>query len=350
MNPVTTPPAIPARQTHGIDRQEAAQSQQEVTVNQIPKAGTVFVEGKHIAKRAVSEWPNYGDPKEWDAEFEKTVVEAVDLIQAGNLGPVDLISHFEKKRHEIAVKRKNKQSMQFGLRRDDLSEKAKKCTDGAQLCLTPLAFDTSYGYALERALMIPYDAEHYIEAQSDVGKIFSEYYPCPEVLKYGLVQGKKEGENIPLTQYIFAPQIRNHKAGVVFGPYHRAYISTSDGPKSAIWLHPSWEIIPECLKYINEMVKKCINGDLSFIPKIHWWYVHLAPTWRGSGGIAEMLTNTLCRIHGVDLPPWKERVAPSVEILLEPDEEKFSLNYHQLFEKNQEELKELFKAQDKMSL
>lgn len=315
------------------------------TTKQISKPETTAIEGKHIAKRGVSEWLDYGDSKIWDAEFEKAVLEAVTLVQNRTLKSVDLIGYFEKKRNEIAVKRQNKKSFKFGLRRDDPSQFSK--VNYARTYYTPLCLTSPYGYALGRACMIPYDGEHYVEKQSSAGQFWSDrFYPFPSALKYGLVQGKIEDQNIPLTQYVFAPRIKKYEAEVCFGNYDKDYISSSDGLKSAIWLHPEREIIPQCMEYIHEMLKKALSGDLTVIPKIHWWYVHLAPTWRGAGGIAEMLTNTLCRVHGVDLPPWKEGVAPSVEVLLEPDEERFCSNYHQLFENNQLELKGLFKASD----
>ena len=89
--------------------------------------------------------------------------------------------------------------------------------------------------------------------------------------------------------------------------------------ESCFWLHPDRNLIPDVIEHIDSLISKALDGDLSVIPSIHWWYVHLSPTCRGSGGIAEMITNTLCRYHNLDLPPWRDAVAPSVETLLEPN-------------------------------
>ncbi|MCY4330416.1 MAG: hypothetical protein OXC48_10130 [Endozoicomonadaceae bacterium] len=329
------------------DQKEKTQSKQQVTIKKImPEPENAAIEGKHIAKRKAFKWPFYGDPTVWDNEFERAVLEALSLINDGILESTALIGHFEKKRHEIAVKRKNKDSVQFGLRRDDPLHFSK--FNNARSYYTSLYLTGAYGYALERALTMPYDADHYINKRGPAGKYWAEhFYPFSSVLRYGLVQGKIKEQKIPLTQNVFAFWIKDKDAERFFGDDEEEdYALTANGPVSGIWLHPDRDIIPVCIAHINEMIEKCLHGDLTFIPRIHWWYVHLAPTWRGSGGIAEMLTNTLCRLHGVDLPPWKDGVAPSVEVLLEPNEEKFCLNYHQLFENNQQELKTLFTAQD----
>ena len=156
------------------------------------------------------------------------------------------------------------------------------------------------------------------------------------------MQGFIDGKPIPLTQYIFCPRTYDHRryeSESWFGMGDNNYIG--DNKESGIWLHTGREQIPIVLEHIEELIDKAIAGDLSVIPRIHWWYVHLAPTWRGSGGIAEMITNTLCRLNGVCLPEWKQGVAPSIEVLLEPNEEKFCRNYHKLFE-YEKSLKDIF--------
>uniref|UniRef100_UPI00214922CE hypothetical protein n=1 Tax=Endozoicomonas sp. YOMI1 TaxID=2828739 RepID=UPI00214922CE len=83
-------------------------------------------------------------------------------------------------------------------------------------------------------------------------------------------------------------------------------------------------------------------GDLSVIPRIHWWYVHLAPTVRGPGGTVEMIIHALCAANGYYLPGWAKGIAPSIEVLVEPNEDAFCQNYHQLFEAHQGALQMLF--------
>ena len=100
---------------------------------------------------------------------------------------------------------------------------------------------------------------------------------------------------------------------------------------SALWLHTDKSQHDKVMSHIYKLIDRVIEGDMTVIPKIHWWYVHLAPTCRGSGSIAEMTVNTLCRLHGIDLPPWKKDIAPALEVLLEPNEDRFCRNYYKLF-------------------
>ena len=332
------------------DKQEAI-TRQETSVRLISTGegasanASTSVIGKHIAQRDVSKWVHYGDPEDWDREFEQSVLGAVKKLNQGDLKSSNIINHFERERHSIASRRGNKKSEFFGLRRDS-PEVNPKASFFTSMKHTSMA----YGYALERALKIPYDEKYFIEETSGSGKRWLiKFYTTGGGggFRFGLVQGFIDDKPIPLTQYIFCPRTDEHKcrqSEYWFGRDDNDYIG--DSKESGIWLHTGKEQIPDILIHIKSLIDKAISGDLSVTPKIHWWYVHLAPTCRGSGGIAEMITNTLCRYHGTDLPPWKEGVAPSVEILLEPNEEKFCANYHELFASNQEQLQKIFKKPD----
>ena len=103
-------------------------------------------------------------------------------------------------------------------------------------------------------------------------------------------------------------------------------------PSTNCWVHPSEDTIPVVLPHIEALISKAIKGDLSVIPNLHWWYIHLAPVLRGPGGTIELVINALCQLNGVKLPEWKEGVAPSIEILRSDDENEFCKNYHLLFE------------------
>ena len=172
----------------------------------------------------------------------------------------------------------------------------------------------SYGYALERAIKIPYDKKHFTESKSIDCQSWQQIYLQAfqgYKLRYGLVQGYIAGQPVPLTQYVFCPRVyenRKYECEKWFGRHEDDYIGTNR--ESAIWLHTSREQIPIGIKHIEELIQKAIDGDLTVIPRIHWWFVHLAPTLRGSGGIAEMIIKTLCRLHNEDLPPWNEGIAP----------------------------------------
>ena len=336
-------PVVSSKNQHAINQSinDESQSSQTEVARQIPEEAIADVRGKHIAQRVVSQWLNYGDPKEWDFEFEKEVLGAVNLIKDNILKAKHIIFHFETARFRIAFVRKNQDAALFGLRRDNLNAELKT------VCSTVMNRQHgAYGYALERAVNIPYDEKYFVESQSDNGKLWSEqcFYSkgAKSFLRYGLVNGYIDDKPIPLTQYIFCRR-GDYKCKVseeFFGNSDKDYIG--DNNESGIWLHPDIKQIPIVYKHIESLIDKAISGDLSVIPNIHWWYVHLAPTCRGSGGIAEMITNSLCRLHDLDLPPWQDGVAPSIETLLEPDEEKYCAHYHELFADNQEQLKMRF--------
>ena len=326
-----------------------SQSNEEASAKQISgtKWASAGVKGKHIAQRSVSQWINYGNPEDWDREFEMAVLQAVESINEGKLGSKYLIEHFQTVRFQIASKRKNVFAEKFCARRDYYPKNIKDLHYTDIYRTHPV-----YGYALERAVKLPYDDKHFLKLQTDLGKDWAHIayndQDAKDFLRYGLVQGYINDEPIPLTQYVFC-QKQEHtcfKSEAFFGVCDEDYIG--ENKESALWLHTDREQIPSVLKHIERLIDKALNGDLSVIPSIHWWYVHLAPTSRGSGGTVEMITNTLCRLHGVDLPPWKEGVAPSIEVLLEPSEEKFCANYYKLFSSNQDELKIRFQKTDRV--
>ena len=333
MNPVIAPSSILDKRAHA-DLQEEAQSKQEVTTNKIPKPKRTAIEGKHIAKRPVGKWPDYGDPNIWDEQFEYTVEQIVDDLKNNKIDGNGIVNLCERSRNRIATLRNNPKSEMFGVRRD------------GKLYTPLLKNNFAYGYALERAVNLKYNHECYVEKQSKIGEewvqeYFARFCKAP---RYGLVQGRIGDETIPLTQFIFCHHIPVAYSELLFG-HERDYIVGIKGyPESAIWLHSDSSLISKVMPHIHQMIDKAINGDLTQIPRIHWWYVQLAPTWRGPGGIAEMITNSICRYHDIDLPGWGEGIASSVEILLEPDEENFCKKYHTLFEVDQDKLREIFQG------
>ena len=310
---------------------------------QMSESGTSGIQGKHIAKRKSSQWPEYGDPRDWDTNFEKVVILTVQYIRDGSLPSSSLMTHFEALRKHIASLRKNEKANLFGLQRDVYTVRLGRDGNTSSLIWTKIfGGSESYGYALNRAVKIPYDEKHFVEELSDNGKDWltnRAFGTFRAPLRYGLVQGRIDGQPIPLTQYVFCPREmhRYSESETWFGGTDDNYVG--DNKESGLMVHTSEKQIPIVKQHIQKLIDKAIDGDLSVIPSIHWWYVHLAPTYRGPGGIAEMLTNTLCRLHGIDLPPWNDGVAPSIEILLEPNEEKFCSYYHELFAQDQDILK-----------
>ena len=298
---------------------------------------------KHLAQRPVKEWVVYGrlGPGVWSQLFEQSVLEAKTHVIKEGWTAKELIPFFETKRGEVAQVRETEDAQDFGVRRDRPEDDDKNYLTYTQL------HSSLYCFGMEKAVSLPYDGKNYLnEDSSDLAQLFRQRFRGHlDLLRYGLVQGHIGDEDIPLTQYVFCPRVDKHRrceSEDWFGRKDEFYVGEKN--ESAIWLHTDKKLISRVMKHIESLVEKGLKGDLTVIPRIHWWYVHLAPTHRGSGGIAEMLTNTICRIHGIDLPAWKEGVAPSVEVLLEPDEERFCQNYHQLFSQNQAFLQTVFQG------
>ncbi len=281
-----------------------------------PASAPLCKKSQHTAQRG--EWLDYGNENDWNLEFEKSVNDAVTRIRHDELTPKSLISHLAGERHRIALKRENPDSQKFGARRDECPQLFLN-----EICYTPLRAERNcYGYALQKAIEIECDGNNYADSMGENGAIWYQYLcdvrqgkisgfennrKCEFTFRYGLVQGFINQKPIPLTQYVFCPRIQNNKIAECeefFDVFDESYIGESE--ESAIWLHTSVKQIEPVLSHIETLVGRALKGDLTVTPRIHWWYVHLAPTWRGSGGIAEMLVHTLCKLHGHILPPWKE--------------------------------------------
>lgn len=244
-----------------------------------------------------------------------------------NKQEINLIDFFQTVRQKIEEKRINPDAKKFGLSRNDPSCKYNNCYTSFH------GASKSYGHALVRALNLEYN-EHFTEEQSAVGDWWLERFAGRSKreikhVRYALVKGEINGERVPLTQYVFCPKVKKMEFEMLFGNSGDSYKGANN--ESGIWLHTDFREIPKVTEHINKLILAAIKGDLEAIPRIHWWIVHLAHTLRGPGGIAEMVTNTLFRLHGIDLPSWKTGIVPSVEVLLEPNEKKFCANYKNLF-------------------
>ncbi len=333
MNPINTASTL-KEPTHTESDDLSSQSEASCTVeSKIPRSEHSHPQGKHIAQRPAKEWNcDYGCPDVWDLEFEQAVVNGTKKVTSEKISSKELVQYCSNARATIAKKRNNKQALFFGKKRSEPSFTCMK--------------KNKYSYALDRAVNIKYDDcfskdcnNHTLEW---MGITFS---PFKKKFRYGLVLGVIKGEKIPLTQYVFSPLLNSQAVQIFFGSEQSDYISgLSDRKESGVWLHSDPKKTDQVMDYVYQLINVALQGDLTVIPKLHWWYVHLAPDHRGSGGIAEMITSILCRLHGVDLPPWKEGVAPSVEVLLEPSEEEFCKKYHELFASNNYELKKLFQG------
>ena len=214
-----------------------------------------------------------------------------------------------------------------------------------QLDVVTFLSSPAYRYAISRAVKTEPNDQDYIE-------IFDK-----NDLKVREIRGVIDGKAVALTRLELwrCPLKENHRFRVTHMNWYKPacteytnehFAKIGDTFYCPVWVSPDGEeTIPTVMPYIYKLIEKAIAGDLSQIPKIHWWYVQLAPVVRGPGGIAEMITNAICRLHRIDLPSWKEGIAPSVEVLLEPNEERFCQNYHRLFSAGQDQLEKIFKPQ-----
>ncbi len=299
---------------------------------EIPQPQDIEYQGKHIAQRSVAKWNSlYGDPKIWDDMFEYAVVNATKKLKSGEMGSRELVTYLSDLRGTIAAVQKNSAANKFGQKR-------------VENTCTLIRKNNIYGYALDRAVNINYDENFSAECIYNIIKWLGKALgPFTKGFRYGVVLGSIKGETISLTQYIYCPFSHFDVLKKVFGYEPDNYVlGIASRPESVVWLHTDPKKINKVMEHIYSLVDKALTGDLTTIPRIHWWYVHLSPDCRGSGGIAEMITNTLCRLHGYDLPAWNQGIAPSVEVLLEPNEEKFCENYHKLFACGHDDLRKIF--------
>ncbi|MBE8167186.1 MAG: hypothetical protein HAW66_02300 [Shewanella sp.] len=273
-----------------------------------------------LAKPPV-EWANYGDTAIYCNLFSKGVQIAFKGLQDKKWSASQLLYFAGFWRFFIANVRKNEAANEFGvIKQDPIHEDAHY--------FTPLA-SKKYSYALkfikEKQVTKTYQSvEAYDErSKKDNTCLKRRCYEtdyCSELTLKRVVVGRIGNKAIPLTEtWIKYDALSKH-------------IITDHNPSTDCWVHPSEDTIPIVLPYIEALILKAIKGDLSVIPKIHWWYIHLAPVIRGPGGTIELVIHALCQLNGVNLPEWKEGVAPSIEVLLSDDENEFCKNYHLLFE------------------
>lgn len=81
-------------------------------------------------------------------------------------------------------------------------------------------------------------------------------------------------------------------------------------------------------KALQETDKEELKKHLG---KIFWWICQAKPWMQGDPSIAETLIRTIWQSKGFESPGWKEGIIPWVELVKEPDVEKFAENFHKLF-------------------
>ena len=279
-------------------------------------------EFKHIVRKDKTQWINYGSESVWENGCEAAINTASKQMQDKRLTARNLVDFLMLVRGTIELVRDNPCALLFGRIRLGYARTSIKATNPA------------YGFGLKRALKLKFDGKYYKNELSLIGADFvSEKGRFNKNISFGLVKYRINGEYVGLSQYLFCTRVRRYEIEEVFGYNDDDYILSASGEKkSGLIYHSDHQVIAYVMEHIYELIDLAIYGDLRQLPKIHWLFVHLAPTPRGSGGIAEMIIKTICKYHGIELPRWKEDISPSMEILLEPNETKFSKNYYKLFE------------------
>ncbi len=286
--------------------------------------------GEHLT-HPPSGWTQlrYGNDAMYNCEFQRGLDIALSGIRELGWHARELILFLETWRHIIAVKAGSFESNKMSERRA-----LKESVNG--FLTTPLAKEGPYGYGLARARKLKYDGVHFKDAPDTTAKISIPQSVKGVISRSGQVWGYTGTHCIPLTQYLFTtkkhmPDLKfrfreSEECKKVFS-LKGCYL----GRESATLVHTQNAQIPSAMAHIEHLVNKALAGDTSVLPHIHWWYVQLAPVFRGPGGVAEMLVKTLACHNGYRLPFWKKGLAPSVEVLLQPDENKFCRDYPNLF-------------------
>ncbi|WP_257265940.1 hypothetical protein [Endozoicomonas sp. ONNA2] len=294
----------------------------------------------HLVKR--DHWVPYGDPDVFNSEFRLFVDRIKDKIIKKDITSEDLIKKAIDTRKNIEITRENGCADEFGFLRNNPETMSKYSIFCAH---TPLG--SNYSFAKQRAVALTHN-KFFINHKTKSGKIFIEYVsekrkPDPVKvgdLHYGVVVGNAGDNKVYLTQIVTSPRIWERRMLHFFGEGCNHYVGKDN--RSALIIHTDPDQLNPGLQHVQGLIDQAMAGDLSVIPRIHWWYVHLAPTVRGPGGTAEMIIHALCAARGYYLPGWAKDIAPSFEVLVEPNEDTFCQNYHQLFEAHQEALQMLF--------
>jgi hypothetical protein len=103
-------------------------------------------------------------------------------------------------------------------------------------------------------------------------------------------------------------------------------LHTSPQNAEEVMKHVECHLYPELLK---EKSHEILLEDLG---RVFWWICQAKPWNLGDPSIAETLVRTILTVHGLESPPWKKNLIPWVEVMVEPDVNKFAKNFHLLFD------------------
>ena len=142
-------------------------------------------------------------------------------------------------------------------------------------------------------------------------------------------------------------KMKNVERKSPFSDFELTQIKT-DPYNVSLMIHPKKEFIPNAMKHAKEnyneimkSVQKRVNGEkLSIkelknaednIAQIHFIIANSVPFERGSAGVANVMTRSLYKALGVDLPPVKKYVALDLEAFCQPLD-KYKKNWNTFFE------------------
>ncbi|MBE8168667.1 MAG: hypothetical protein HAW66_09920 [Shewanella sp.] len=293
---------------------------------------TPIVVKNHLAKPP-EDWSSYSDRPN---TFNKLFTVSMYLIGLGlknlNWKGKELLAFCQSFRRFIEETRNDLNANEFGFTKSrPISQPLTKCY------ATSISHSRFYKYCLPSVFNIKLQDSYQLISQYEDNvqtnpssyrprAIYNESLFSVVGLACFVVVGVIEGKKIPLTEVAITP--RNH-----FSMLKEDNTPAPKNIKACRWIHPNRKYHHIVMPHIHDMIDQAMKGNLSLIPHIHWWYIHLAPILRGPGGTIEMLIKSICQSHGVELPEWKIGIAPSIEVLLEPNEAVFCQNYHRLFEK-----------------
>ncbi|WP_257294797.1 hypothetical protein, partial [Endozoicomonas sp. YOMI1] len=227
----------------------------------------------HLVKR--DNWISYGDPDIFNSAFSLFVDMAKNIIIQKEMTAKDLIEEAINTRKFIEINRNYKSAHEFGLRRYD----PQSMQNYHKICIhTPLS--KAYSCGNQRAVELTHN-EHFIHQKTEEGNRFITYldnkydlYPCEtKNIHYGVVVGNAGDTKVYLSQILTSPRIEKFEVEDFFGRSDENYVGKDK--RSALIIHTDPDQLIPGLQHVQGLIDQAMAGDLSVIPRIHWWYVHL---------------------------------------------------------------------------
>lgn len=103
-------------------------------------------------------------------------------------------------------------------------------------------------------------------------------------------------------------------------------------------IHTSADKINRILNFIKEdlypksLAAQTSDERLAYLGQIFWWICQAKPWDLGDPSIAETFIRSILALKEEESPPWKTGLVPWIEVMCEPEVEKFAANFSLLFE------------------